>query len=200
MFPDLLRDDVFRLETRRLWLRWPRASDAEAIATLAGDREVAEQTAHIPHRYPPGAAAEFVLRSRAANLGGEALTLVLAPKGRPNDAIGCIGVWRVGEGELELGYWLGKSWHRQGLMSEAVRGLTRLVMDVCDVDAIKATSLPGNAASRGVLARCGFVDMGEGVVFAPARGGDRAVRRMVLSREASRLPAGRFDEHARRCA
>ena len=28
MFPDLTRDDVFRLETRRLWLRWPRAADA----------------------------------------------------------------------------------------------------------------------------------------------------------------------------
>ena len=31
MFPDLARDDVFRLETARLWLRWPRASDAAAI-------------------------------------------------------------------------------------------------------------------------------------------------------------------------
>jgi hypothetical protein len=30
MFPDLLRDDVFRLETRRLWLRWPRAAEETA--------------------------------------------------------------------------------------------------------------------------------------------------------------------------
>jgi hypothetical protein len=55
MFPDLLRDDVFRLETRRLWLRWPRAADTALIASLAGERDVAEMTANIPHPYPPGA-------------------------------------------------------------------------------------------------------------------------------------------------
>ena len=35
MFPELTRDDVFRLETRRLWLRWPRMADANAILRLA---------------------------------------------------------------------------------------------------------------------------------------------------------------------
>ena len=28
LFHDLTRDDVFRLETRRLWLRWPRLASA----------------------------------------------------------------------------------------------------------------------------------------------------------------------------
>ena len=31
MFPEITHDDVFRLETERLWLRWPRLSDAEGI-------------------------------------------------------------------------------------------------------------------------------------------------------------------------
>ena len=31
MFPDYFRDDVFRLETQRLWLRWPTAADAPTI-------------------------------------------------------------------------------------------------------------------------------------------------------------------------
>jgi RimJ/RimL family protein N-acetyltransferase len=200
MFPDLLRDDVFRLETRRLWLRWPRAADAEAIATLAGAREVAEQTAHIPHPYPPGAAAEFILRARAGNLGGESLTLVLALKGRPSDAIGCVSLQGVGEGALELGYWLGGPWQGRGLMAEAVDGLTRLVVDVCDVDVIRANAAMANVASRALLARCGFVDRGEGMVAAPARGEDRPVRRFELSRAAMRSPAGHFGEQARRCA
>ena len=52
MFPDLFRDDVFTLETPRLFLRWPKASDAPAIALQAGDRKVAEMTANIPHPYP----------------------------------------------------------------------------------------------------------------------------------------------------
>ncbi len=51
MFHDLARDDVFRLETQRLWLRWPQAADAPALAALAGDWEVARMSAHLPHPY-----------------------------------------------------------------------------------------------------------------------------------------------------
>ena len=47
MFPDLARDDVFRLETARLWLRWPRAADAAAIERYCSRWEVA--AAHRPH-------------------------------------------------------------------------------------------------------------------------------------------------------
>src|SRR5919112_4375433 len=60
MFPDLTRDDVFRLETRRLWLRWPRHADGQAIVRLAGEKAVAEMTALIPHPYPPEGATSFV--------------------------------------------------------------------------------------------------------------------------------------------
>ncbi len=37
MFPDLFRDDVFTLETARLFLRWPKAKDV-AAADIIGDR------------------------------------------------------------------------------------------------------------------------------------------------------------------
>ena len=66
MFPDLTRDDVFRLETRRLWLRWPRQADAQAIVRLAGEKAVAEMTARLPHPYPAEAADRFILEARRA--------------------------------------------------------------------------------------------------------------------------------------
>ena len=53
MFPELTRDDVFRLETRRLWLRWPRMADATAILKLAGEKAVAEMTASDVAPYLP---------------------------------------------------------------------------------------------------------------------------------------------------
>ncbi len=56
MFPDLFRDDVFRIETRRLWLRWPTARDAESILRLAGDPAVARMTAGIPLPFERAAA------------------------------------------------------------------------------------------------------------------------------------------------
>ena len=72
MFPELARDDVFRLETRRLWLRWPRESDAPALTALAGDWDVAQMTATMPHPYGDEDAARFILAARAANSRGAA--------------------------------------------------------------------------------------------------------------------------------
>ena len=83
MFPDLFRDDVFRIETRRLWLRWPTARDAESILRLAGDPAVADMTAGIPLPFERAAADAFIVASRAGNAAGSGLILVLAERARP---------------------------------------------------------------------------------------------------------------------
>ena len=80
MFPEITRDDIFRLETQRLWLRWPRAADAEAIARYCNDPEVALKTTTIPFPYSQSDAEHFVLRTRSENTEGSALYLALAPK------------------------------------------------------------------------------------------------------------------------
>ena len=59
------------LETERLVLRAPRLGDAKAVAMLANDRRIAENTARIPHPYRAGDAEDFIA---TANLGGEART------------------------------------------------------------------------------------------------------------------------------
>lgn len=182
MFPDLMRDDVFRLETQRLWLRWPRAADAAAVARLAGDAEVAEMTAQIPHPYPAGAAAEFVLTARAGNLSGEDLVLVLTPRSRPSEAIGCIGLHRSERDRASLGFWLGRPHWGQGLMTEAAKGLLDMVFQVTDLHMVTATARPGNGRSIGVLEACGFERIGAGLAPAPARGGPMPVEQFRLLR------------------
>ena len=92
MFPDYFRDDVFRLETQRLWLRWPTAADATGIEKLAGEREIAEFTARIPHPYPRGGAEGFVLAARTANAEGRGLHLALALRQKPGVAIGMVSL------------------------------------------------------------------------------------------------------------
>src|SRR5208337_3137110 len=88
MFPDLTCDDVFRLETKRLWLRWPRATDAAAIAEFAAKAEVAQMTAEIPHPYPPQEAGRFIFEARAENAAGGALHLALTHKAAARALIG----------------------------------------------------------------------------------------------------------------
>ena len=182
MFPDLLRDDVFRLETRRLWLRWPRAADAVLIARLLGEREVAEMTAHAPHPYPPGAAAECVLKARAANMGGDDCVLVLAPKARPTEMIGAIALRQCGERVAALDFWLGKPFWSQGYMGEAAQALVDMAFSITSLAAIHASVRQGDMAARRVLEACGFGAAGSGVETASARGGMIPVERFTLSR------------------
>ncbi len=183
MFPDLMRDDVFRLETDRLWLRWPRASDAVRIAELAGDRDVAEMTARIPHPYPPGAAAEMVLTNRAGNLAGKRIAVVMAFKSRPNEMLGVVGLYQTGPSDALLGYWLGKPYWGRGLMSEAVCALIGLSTRVAAVNCFTASVRAGDSRSRRLLDKAGFVSEGAGVEPAPARGGSLPIERFRLTRE-----------------
>jgi RimJ/RimL family protein N-acetyltransferase len=183
MFPNLLRDDVFRLETARLWLRWPRASDAAEIARLAGEAEVALATALLPHPYPAEAAGAFVLRARQENSAGKSLSFVLSAKRRPGVALGAIALADAAEESLGLGYWLGKPHWNQGLMSEAARAMVDLGFTWTAAPHIVATAQVDNSASRRVLEKCGFRLVGQSSEAAPARSGPRLVNHFSLRRE-----------------
>jgi RimJ/RimL family protein N-acetyltransferase len=183
MFPEITHDDVFRLETERMWLRWPRAADAEALARLAGDPAVSSQTASIPHPYNISDAEQFVRRARAENESGRGLVLALALKRQPNEAIGVIGAHGSDfRGTALLGYWLGREFWGQGLMTEAACVFVDLVFGMTSLGEIVADALPGNAASRRVQEKLGFATLGEIEIDAPARGGRVKVVRTRLTR------------------
>jgi len=195
MFPDYFRDDVFRLETRRLWLRWPTAADAAAIERLAGDRDVAEFTARIPHPYPAGGGDSFVLAARAANAAGKALTLAVALKQRPSGPIGMIGLEGAGAA-VELGYWLGRPYWGAGLMSEAVAGLLDIVWLATDIERVEASVALMNGRSRRLLERAGFLARGEVLCEAPARVAPLPAMRLTLPRSRPRFGWAPHDDGA----
>ena len=183
MFPDLLHDDVFRLETRRLWLRWPRAADAAEIARLAGDAEVAVATARIPHPYPAEAATAFVLQTRRGNSRANRQPSCSLPKNRPWVPLGAIALGKAGEDRLKLGYWLGRPHWRQGLMTEAVRAMAGLAFTWTPAREIVAVAQAENAASQRLLENCGFRLVGGALEAAPARTEPRLACRFSLGRE-----------------
>ena len=155
MFPELARDDVFRLETRRLWLRWPRAADAPDLSELAGDWEVARMTATLPHPYRIDNAETFIRISRDDASRGKALRLVLTDKNFPRTLLGAIGVER-GDGGPQLGYWLGRPFWGRGYCSEAAAAMTDAFFRVTGENQLGALVLAENAASRSVLENLGF--------------------------------------------
>jgi RimJ/RimL family protein N-acetyltransferase len=191
MFPEITHDDVFRLETERLWLRWPRLSDAETFARLAGEPEVSSQTANIPHPYNLRDAEQFIRRTRAENESGQGLVLALAFKRQPNEPIGVIGAHGASfRGAAHLGYWLGREFWGQGLMTEAGRAFVDMIFGVSSLSEIVCDALPGNDASRRVQEKLGFLSLGEIEIDAPARGGRVRVERTRLTRGAAHTAFG----------
>jgi RimJ/RimL family protein N-acetyltransferase len=182
MFPDLTRDDVFRIETRRLWLRWPTAKDVPAIVELAGDRAVAEMTADIPHPLERHAVEEFLVKVRSANSAGTGLTLALTGRGAPGSLIGLIGIAGT-DGTPHLGYWLGQPYWGRGLMTEAAAALVHAFFAYAGGGRLAAGALPENRPSQRVLEKTGFRWIDRRRTPSPARGGPRELDWFALDRD-----------------
>ena len=170
MFPDIARDDVFRLETRRLWLRWPRLSDAPAIERYCAKWEVARYTARIPHPYPKGSAERFVFAAREGNTLGRDLAMMVTPLGAPARVLGAISLERRGSDRLTLGYALAPEAWGRGYGTEAGRAIVDAAFALSAVVEIDASVRVENPASARVLEKIGFVRVGRGLRGAPARG------------------------------
>jgi RimJ/RimL family protein N-acetyltransferase len=184
MFPDIARDDVFRLETRRLWLRWPRVADAKAIERYSSRWEVARMTARIPHPYPPGEAERFIFTARESNALGRDLILVITPIRGKREPIGMISLESRLQGRLTLGYALAPEVWGKGFATEAAQAAIETGFTLTGAIELLATAHIENPASRRVLEKCGFVHSGTGLEGAPARGGMVPCDRFRLERAA----------------
>lgn len=168
LFPDLFLDDVFTLETPRLFLRWPKASDIPALVLLAGDARVSRDHAVLPHPYTKADAERFIAFARTVNAEGRELHLAIAQRGAPEKLIGVIGLRTRPSGEVSLGYWLGVEHWGQGYATEAAQAILDAAFLYTEVPAILAEVRVTNEASRKVLARCGFQFEGSTMCERPA--------------------------------
>jgi RimJ/RimL family protein N-acetyltransferase len=132
-------------------LRTPRRSDCEAIAELANDRRIAENTARLPHPYGLADAESFVARAKEDE--NERCFVVTLADGR---LIGACGLARFDRKAPEIGYWIGVPFWGQGYATEAARAVIDHVFSASDYETIHGAARISNPASRRVLEKCGF--------------------------------------------
>ncbi len=160
MFPELTRDDVFRIETPRLWLRWPQLPDAQAIADFAGHPDVAKMTASWNVGVSVKEVARRIGQTHDMNRAGKGLRLVMTFKGKPGQAIGQIGIDALPGNRLGLGYHMTPDHWNRGVMSEAVGALIKQAFLLTPARLIQAQVRICNPASAKVLLKCGFHSAG----------------------------------------
>jgi RimJ/RimL family protein N-acetyltransferase len=148
--PTLREASCCVLETERLALRRPTLADVKAIARLANDRRIAENTRRLPHPYLTDHAVEFV-RTIASDLR-ETVFLIESSY----TPIGVVGIdWREPDAP-ELGYWLGVEYWGQGFATEAARAVIDFTFEECDAEQLVSGARVANPTSRNILEKCGF--------------------------------------------
>ena len=147
------------LETGRILLRAWRESDAPALFALAKDPIVGESAGFPPH--PDEAESLRVIREIFCK--PETYAVISIADG---SLLGCINLFpgRRDEEvylmkEVKIGYWLGRPYWGQGLMTEAVKLLCSHCFDHnanFDCVVIVGYAKEGNVRSRRVLEKAGF--------------------------------------------
>lgn len=174
--PEIIRGaSTYVLETERLVLRAPCLEDAKAIAVLANDRRVAENTARIPHPYRVADASQWI---SAANMQAGERTLLITRNGV---VIGACGL-ELRDDMPEIGYWLGVPYWGKGYATEAVRALIDHAFDELGHETLVAGARVTNPASRRVLEKCGFQWSGVGLYRIRAIRSSAPVDRFRLER------------------
>jgi len=176
--PTPLRERLLAvLETQRLVLRAPRLVDAKAIAALANDRRIAENTARIPHPYRMPDAESWIVGANA-DIDAETYLITLAN----GSVIGGCG-FEMKDGPVpEIGYWLGVRHWGKGYATEAVRALIDHAFTDLDHKALQSSVRVTNPGSRRVLEKCGFQWTGVGLCRIRALGSSVPVDRFRLER------------------
>ena len=176
--PTLLAERLLAvLETPRLVLRAPQFEDAKAIAALANDRRIAENTARIPHPYKIPDAESWIIAA-GTELDAETYLITLAN----GTVIGGCG-FDLREGPApEVGYWLGVRHWGKGYATEAVRALIDHAFTDLDHKAMQSSVRVTNPGSRRVLEKCGFQWTGVGLHRIRALASSAPIDRFRLDR------------------
>jgi RimJ/RimL family protein N-acetyltransferase len=144
------------LVTERLTLRPFVADDAFDIERLAGMREIADTTLTIPHPYPHGAAAEWILTHQPAWENGSAATFAVVE----NETARLVGVSSLMITRLhhraELGYWIALDRWNKGYATESNQRLIDYGFDVLGLHRIEARHFLRNPASGKVMVKLGM--------------------------------------------
>lgn len=146
------------IATERLILRGPVRGDESAIARLAGDVAVANQTVCMPHPYSDAEAEAAVERAFRLDWGREAVFAI------EHRNFGLVGMLSFRTGQLErpeLSYWIGRPYWNRGYATEAVRGALKWVKRDWRKRLVTAGHFAGNTAAGQVLCKAGFLYTGD---------------------------------------
>jgi ribosomal-protein-alanine N-acetyltransferase len=144
------------LTTQRLLLRPFTLADAPRVEALAGAREIADTTLHIPHPYPVGAAEQWIATHAPRFIAGTLATFAIVEP-QSTDMVGAVGLAiESRDARAELGYWVGVPYWGRGYATEAARALLAYGFESLRLNRVQARHFLRNPASGRVMQKLGM--------------------------------------------
>ena len=148
-----------RINTPRLVLRPLKPSDARSITDNINDLAVSRWLLVVPYPYSLKDAKDWISQNRRSwkkkKPDGYHFGIELKSEKR---IIGGIGLFAIHEfsGYAEVGYWLGRKYHRKGYGSEALAAILRFAFTRLKFRRLEAGVFKGNPGSGKLLEKFGF--------------------------------------------
>lgn len=142
------------LSTERLVLSVPTESDIDAIYAGCQDADIRRFTT-MPSPYERTDAEEFIPRVAQEWAGDTAQTWAIR---HGDQLVGMIGLYRIGNGAAELGYWVAATARGRGVLTEAAKAVVDwgFASYGLGLQRIEWRAVVGNTASARAARRLGF--------------------------------------------
>jgi [ribosomal protein S5]-alanine N-acetyltransferase len=151
------------LKTTRLILRPLKQRDAKDIVRNANDLEVSKWLLVVPYPYNLKDAKAWIKHNQEKWKKKEKndYSFGIELKEEKN-LIGAIGLHRINidQGTAEVGYWIGRKYHRQGYGSEALEAVLDFSFNRLKLRRLEAGVFAGNPSSSILLEKYGFIQEG----------------------------------------
>jgi len=116
----------------------------------------------VPAPYRPSDAVDLVAASASERASGRGAPMAIVQT-ETGELLGSTGLVRVDwtEGVGEIGYWLDTAARGRGVMTTVLPGLAAWAFETLGLEVVEARVEHGNLDSERVLARAGFVRVGD---------------------------------------
>jgi RimJ/RimL family protein N-acetyltransferase len=163
MTEQFIKNPAYRIETERLVVRCYQPSDAQLLAD-----SVAESVEHLKPWMPWAHAEPEPFQAKVDRLQrfrgefdlGEDFIYAIFDK-EETRLLGGTGLHtRLGEQQLEIGYWIHKDFTNQGLVTESTAALVKVAFEIVSIHRIEIHCDPLNLASASIPRKLGFTHEG----------------------------------------
>ena len=142
-------------KTKRLVLEPLQLKHASSYQKNFVDYEVVKMLSDkVPWPYPENGVYDFIKDLILPRQGKDKWCWAILQKDQPEEAIGCVDLWRDGTPE-HRGFWLARKHLGKGYMTEAVHPIMDYAFDVLGFEELLFSNAVGNIGSRRVKQKTG---------------------------------------------